>query len=128
MRFIFLALFGVAAVVGCGSDGVGPGDGTGGAASVDTNEYPLGAEMSDCFGDCPKGECQYFQLHGKPQCSELYPSPLDERSTYCGSAKGSYCLRANQDYYAVQCEGGKAAIQHCSSHACSNGSGTFECL
>ena len=129
MRFIFLALLGLGLVVGCGSDGGSdPGEGTGGAASADPNEYPVGAEVRSCSGGCPRGRCgSLFPRDEEPACSMVYPSPLEEKDTYCGSTDGSYCLSTQLGLYSVQCQAGKAVIQHCSGGCGTWGSGTYEC-
>ena len=126
MRAFFLG-FWAAGLVGCGSDDGGGPSGSGGAGgtSASPNEYPPGLEVSSCFGDCPKGECDNFGT----ACKDVYSEPLTEGSSYCGARDGSYCLvmdGGDPHMYAVQCTAGKTVIRGCPSQ-CGNSTSPFDC-
>jgi hypothetical protein len=73
--------------------------------------------VSDCFGDCPFGEC------GSPfteECATVYPEAVGSSSDYClMSMTGEYCLVTEDgpsfDYWIVVCENGTPTFEHCTS-------------
>lgn len=111
---------------GGGGTSGGTGGGAGGAPSV----LPSGT-VTECFGDCPMGECDNLLFQADVACTTVYTAPVSSSSTYCNAGQtGAYCLVVDDGtrdrYFGIVCTAGTVSGKMCQG-GCGAGGGTVTC-
>jgi hypothetical protein len=117
---------------GAGTGGAGTGTSggvpsTGGTCAGGQPGAPEGVPFM-CTGSlCPYGECSELRIGSDPNCSSVYPVPVNGTSGLCSAtATGGYCLTSGWApctlTWAVTCASGAPTIELCAT-VCSASTG-----